>query len=167
MPRKNAPVLTEPFDPSKPLFDDQEEVFALSWVAHRNGARAYREATGKTPEEAPNARILAYKDWFTRVNIKARIEWLREEFKKRAKLDVEWLEEWLEEMITGLPQDAAPDSQICQRVMTKCGVADLPCDKLGAFDRYAKMRGLNPTEKLELSGNIGFRERLDTIREKK
>ncbi len=160
MPKKPTAAI---LDPSKPLPDDEEEVFSLTWVAHRNAAHAWRVARKKTGDDARNADVNA-QDWLVRPSIKARIQHLREEFKKRARLDLEWLQDWFERMIVAIPEDAASDSEICQRVMTKCGPADLPVDKLGAYDRYAKLLGINAPEKIEITVDAAKLEFLARIK---
>lgn len=150
-----------PCDPSKPLANHKHEAFAKHCAGGKNHSEAYR-ATGYKGDPEKNASEIAGNP-----GVSERVEWLKKADEGKWRITKEKFGAWLEDILLANPDDADGQSSICATSMTKAGPHTAILDKMSAAEKLAKLRGFNAPDQVEHSGNIGFRERLDTIREKK
>ena len=129
---------------AEPLKNARHEKFAQAVASGMSATAAYTEA-GYTAKDADVAgpRLLG------NVGVSARILHLKNENAKASKLSREDIIHWLERIITGKPNEASADSDICETVMTKAGPFTTLCSKMAAVDRLAKLNGMNEPEKTE------------------
>lgn len=62
--------------------------------------------------------------------------------------------QWLERIICATPNEANPDSDICEVAMTKMGPHCQLVSKMAAAEKLIKMAGWNEPEKVKTEGQL-------------
>ena len=132
------------------LKNQKHERFAQAVADGAACAEAYRNIWGCSPSSAETAGPRLGRD----IQVMSRIAELRNQADNASKITRAGMVEWLERILKATPNEANPDSDICEVVMTKMGPHCQVVNKMSAAEKLIKMAGWNEPEKLKTEGQL-------------